>query len=341
MNNKELVSVIIPTFNRADYISDSIDSVLNQSIPSGFDLEVIIVDDGSTDDTEKIIRKKYAKNVKYKKIKHSGKPAASRNAGLDEAKGTLIAFQDSDDIWTEGKLEKSLKAFDDSSVIGVYGNAGYINDVGEITPNKRAIAENGGVEGDIFFYLTSRNKPSFPTPTIILRKDIMDRVGAFNDNLIIATDTEYWIRYSTQGKFKYVDDILCYVRRHKRNISSVPSEEGLRALYKHEVNRINMYEQIIAGGLLSGEQEEAMNARLVELHLYVSELSQKLGESRANEHQENYSREYRKTLKKYYGDLPNQATGLGVMSGIKRVLLKTFPSLYSRAVKLYKSLRED
>jgi glycosyltransferase involved in cell wall biosynthesis len=103
------VSVIIPTYNRADFIVESLESVLSQNILNS-DLEVIVVDDGSTDNTKQLLKPYVAdKKIKYYEIKHSGLPAVARNFGLSKATGELIAFQDSDDKWTPGKLVTQLQ----------------------------------------------------------------------------------------------------------------------------------------------------------------------------------------------------------------------------------------
>ena len=102
---KDLVSVIIPTYNRAGLIARSAKSVLNQTYKN---LELIIVDDGSTDNTEEVVKTLDDERVIYIKQTNQG-ACAARNNGIDHAKGEFIAFQDSDDVWHEDKLEKQIK----------------------------------------------------------------------------------------------------------------------------------------------------------------------------------------------------------------------------------------
>ena len=106
MNDTDLISVIIPTYNRAHLIKRSIDSVLNQTYKN---LELIIVDDGSTDNTKEIIDSIKDERIVYVKQENQGASAA-RNKGIDLAKGKYIAFQDSDDVWHSDKLEKQINA---------------------------------------------------------------------------------------------------------------------------------------------------------------------------------------------------------------------------------------
>lgn len=100
---KELISVVIPTYNRGFIIENSIRSVLNQTYKN---IEVIIVDDGSTDNTEEVIKSINDKKIRYFKLKVNRGACYARNYGVSKAKGKYIAFQDSDDIFLPGKLEK-------------------------------------------------------------------------------------------------------------------------------------------------------------------------------------------------------------------------------------------
>jgi len=101
------VSVVIPTRNRASYLPLAIESVLNQTPPP---LEVIVVDDGSTDGTAAIVGR-YGDQIIYRKIRNGGRPAVPRNVGIELARGELVAFQDSDDEWAPGKLERGRSRF--------------------------------------------------------------------------------------------------------------------------------------------------------------------------------------------------------------------------------------
>ena len=108
------VSIILPTYNRAYIIEKGINSLLNQTYQ---DFEIIIVDDGSTDNTEEIIKKLQEKDkrIKYIKLKTNKGAATARNIGIKAARGEYIAFQDSDDEWMHEKLEKQVKVLDTSS----------------------------------------------------------------------------------------------------------------------------------------------------------------------------------------------------------------------------------
>lgn len=114
-----LVSVIIPLYNREKYIEKAVDSVLNQTYQ---ELEVIVVDDCSTDNSVNVVKRiqERDKRVKLVCCKENGGACKARNIGIDHAQGELIAFQDSDDYWHEDKLEKSIKALDSENVDFVF-----------------------------------------------------------------------------------------------------------------------------------------------------------------------------------------------------------------------------
>ena len=137
---KDLVSVIIPTYNRAHLIKRSAESVLNQTYTN---LELIIVDDGSTDDTEEVVKTLNDNRVTYIKQPNQG-ACAARNNGIDHAKGEFIAFQDSDDVWHEDKLEKQIKCLKEtgadfcfcsvktSTSLGFKKKSKFVNDIKEL-----------------------------------------------------------------------------------------------------------------------------------------------------------------------------------------------------------------
>lgn len=135
----ELVSVIMPSYNTADYISDSIKSVQNQTYENW---ELIIVDDCSTDATEKVVNSFNDSRIRFFKNEKNSGAAVSRNKALREAKGKWIAFLDSDDLWMPEKLEKQIKFMNDNDYYFSYTRYEEINELGNKTgvkvygPNK-------------------------------------------------------------------------------------------------------------------------------------------------------------------------------------------------------------
>ena len=212
------ISVIIPTYNRAEYICDSIDSVFEQNYNKS-SFEVIVIDDGSTDNTKAVI-KKYGNKVRYFSIPHSGKPAVARNFGIKKAKGDLIAFQDSDDVWPKDKFKNQIHIFDDENIVMSYGQALAINSNGLVSDNK-IVDEDVINYGENFDKLLKTNAIS--TLTVIVRKDVLKEIGCFNESndLRAIEDYELWLRISAKyhNGIKMINKPLAYYRKHDNNIS--------------------------------------------------------------------------------------------------------------------------
>lgn len=212
-----MVSVIIPTYNREKDVEKAICSVLKQTYQ---DFEIIIVDDRSTDGTENIIKqylKKY-KNIKYIKNERNGGPANARNVGIMNANGEYIAFLDSDDVWLECHLQESLDA------MKKYGaNAGFAywyemqngetfkSDELSNLENKILEAEKEGVctrntDVVIFhnkYFEYNILKPTFfyHINTVILERQLVDKIGLFNETLKSSEDIDFIYRILCYGKF--------------------------------------------------------------------------------------------------------------------------------------------
>lgn len=200
--SKPTVSVVLPTYNRAQLLGDSVQSVLNQTYD---DFELIVVDDASTDDTEDVIRDIGDSRVKY--IEHDeneGAPAA-RNTGLKHADGHLISFQDSDDTWEPRKLELQVRSFENaSSNVGVV----YTGMMRERDHSTVYIPYSSVemTEGDIRSSISKQN--FIPTQTAMVRKQCFDEVGYFDEKTWPISDWELWIRISKQYQFDLVDEAL-------------------------------------------------------------------------------------------------------------------------------------
>ena len=172
------ISVIIPTFNRAHLILNSINSVLNQTLKN---LEVIIVDDGSTDNTKKIIESIDDKRIKYIKLLNRTGGSNARNVGIKNAKGNYIAFQDSDDIYYPEKLEKQLKNIMNNNSDLDFCKHKFIrkNLFSYLLPNKEQ--EKTIYSGKLFEELISKGN-FIPTPSVLIKKQIMKEYN-FDSNL--------------------------------------------------------------------------------------------------------------------------------------------------------------
>ena len=213
---KSFVSVIVPTYNRANLISETIESILNQTYKN---FELIIVDDGSTDNTEEVIRKFKDSRIKYIKTDNWGGPARPRNTGIKKAKGEYIAFCDDDDIWLPKKLEKQIRVFQISNETAMlYTRFKTIE--GDVISNK-IFPENGKYKsGNIFKSIYLRNL--IACSGVIVKRSVLDQVGLFNTdpNLIAVEDADLWLRIALKHIIKCTDDLpLLLYRIQSQSIS--------------------------------------------------------------------------------------------------------------------------
>jgi len=217
------VSVIIPTYNRAQLVNRAMQSVLNQTYE---DFELIVVDDCSTDNTPEVVSNIGDKRIKYVRHTTNKGASASRNTGIRAARGELIGFLDSDDEWLPEKLQKQVNRFDSASVnVGlVYGGYVVVDDdtntvVKEVYPDKR---------GYVFKDVLKMAGPTNPL-TPLVRKECFDKVGFFDEDMRFGEDWEMWVRISQHYEFDFVSGSVgkYHVSRHQITRDSVSALEGL------------------------------------------------------------------------------------------------------------------
>lgn len=231
----ELVTVVIPTYNRADLIIDALDSVVKQRYRP---IECIIVDDGSSDNTEAGVAR-FTKsiqgpddsfNLRYIRQENlGGNPA--RNNGIAHATGSLIAFLDSDDAWHADKLEKQIPLFANPEVAAVYCGVQHMDfESGDVLePSERSYPS-----GDLLQQLLVRDV-TVQTSAYIVRKSIFEQVGNFDTSLQARQDWDMWIRVASAGKIECVPEPLVDFREHAGlRTASNPLKEinGYRAIRK-------------------------------------------------------------------------------------------------------------
>lgn len=216
-NDRPLVSIIIPVFNRQRFLIASIESVLSQTYRN---FEIIVVDDGSTDDVESIIRS-ISRDIRYFWQPHAG-VAAARNRGVSEARGQLVAFQDSDDLWHPDKLEMQVALLEREKNSGLVCSA------------KRAINEDGLIVGGQWKSLHAGRvterlfEVMFVTmPSVVVRREILKKVGPFDVNLSVNSDYQYWLRASLVSDFSVIEKPLIDVRRSSSSLTSSSTKKRL------------------------------------------------------------------------------------------------------------------
>ena len=218
------VSIIIPTYNRGKYITYALESVLSQTF---HDHEIIVIDDGSTDNTQEILKKFEGKIISICQ-KNQG-ISNTRNRGIKEAKGKYIAFLDSDDYWTPAKLEEQVKILDHSPKVGiVYARMPIVNDQGEKIGMKPA-----GVSGKNFKELLEV-WGDIPTSTVMTRKECFEKVGLFDPPLEPMEDIDMWIRIAQfYDLYEIENKVLAYYRRHEEQVTKRKTKvyQGLVRIY--------------------------------------------------------------------------------------------------------------
>ena len=211
------ISVIIPAYNCGRYVSETVESVLAQTYQ---DYEIIIVDDGSTDNTKDVLAKfvdAYPNKVKYIFQQNAGEGGA-RNQGIKESIGDYVAFLDSDDIWLPTKLEKQMALVDsleDKDVV-VFGDQYHFNDNGEILA-KSMFNILKPHNGFIFEKLLSEN--FITTQTVMVKKSLFNNVGYFKQGMKYCADFDMWLRLAKDYKFYYVEDVVAGYRIHLAQVS--------------------------------------------------------------------------------------------------------------------------
>ena len=198
MNDQPLVSVVIATYNMGQYLPEAIDSVLAQRWEN---LEVIVVDDGSTDDTpEQMKRFEGNGRVRYLPTENRGQPKA-KNRGLKEANGDFIAFCDADDVWHPEKLNVQMPLFEDQNTGVVYSEVSYIDQNGKTVDKPQPYERySGKVTNQLII------KNFVPFGTAVIRRECLERNGYFDENLPMGIDWDLWLRYSVDWSFQYTPE---------------------------------------------------------------------------------------------------------------------------------------
>lgn len=219
--NVPLVSCIIPAFNAERFVAQAIDSMARQTHPA---LEIIVVDDGSTDGTEEVTRQHPAR-VRCVRQENGG-GASARNRGVRLAGGEFLAFLDADDLWHPEKIGRQLERFHARPTLGVSVTC-MSTFQGTMTDAGTGVDATGH---DVI--------PAYSMSTMMARRIVFERVGAFDETLRHADDTEWFLRVRAQGiEMELLDDVLAYRRLHSENLSltgrSASIDEYLHLLKKN------------------------------------------------------------------------------------------------------------
>jgi glycosyltransferase involved in cell wall biosynthesis len=206
------ISVVIPTYQSCRTIAQAIDSVLCQTYQN---FEIIVIDDGSTDETSEIL-KTYDRRIQYYYQKNCG-PSAARNNGIRRSIGEYIAFLDADDAWLPTKIEKQIALFNRDESLGlVFSDSFIVNDRGVI--NKTCFQVAPPISGLAYEALFVYN--FIPLLTAIIRRDCLEQVGLFNESILGPEDYDLWLRISRSWKIEFINEPLAYYKVGQNHVSS-------------------------------------------------------------------------------------------------------------------------
>ena len=209
-----LVSVVVPTYNAGRYVGEAIESVLRQTYKN---FELIVIDDGSTDNTEEVV-KRYGKQVRYIKQKNSG-IAEARNRGIHAARGELISFLDADDVFLKHKLERQVRYMSDHPDCAmVYGNYSMMDEDGTLIHED--MFAHMGVSCRSGMVLKELLLRCFIwTCTVVVKEEVFQKLGFFDSKFVSGQDYDMWMRIAAAYKTGCVSEPLSVYRQNPNSIT--------------------------------------------------------------------------------------------------------------------------
>jgi len=251
-----LISIVIPLYNQDKYIGETLSSVLNQSYR---EIEVVVIDDGSTDNSAKVVQGYRDQRLRYFYQANSGLPAIARNRGIKEAKGEWIAFVDHDDAWVPDKLGKQVNVMYKHPEVDLICAKEIVWDgikLGHSIPpykyNPKSL--------NIFLDMIVSNRVM--TCTVLVKKAVLNLMGGFRENpdLLAVEDYDLWLRISKKHQIWFMDEVFSKYRIHSHNATGSRLNELLRL-----ENYINKY----VPPMISNDREKKQ-LRLAQQRVYFN-----------------------------------------------------------------------
>jgi glycosyltransferase involved in cell wall biosynthesis len=211
------VDVVIPVRNGARYIASCLDSVIAQTMTAR---SAIVIDDGSTDDTAEIVEGYMRRWPVLRLIRtcQRGLPHA-RNTGIANCRSPYVAFLDSDDVWEASKLERQMRLFSAaSSRVGlVYCSYYHIDEIGRRIESRHIVEPRKRVDL-LHDLLVERNIISGSGSAVVVRRELFERTGVFDEKLTFGEDWDLWLRLAEVAEFDFVPDALVGIRLHQESM---------------------------------------------------------------------------------------------------------------------------
>jgi glycosyltransferase involved in cell wall biosynthesis len=230
-DSRPLVSVVVPCYNSAGYLTETLRSLLGQSYRA---IEIVLVDDGSTDDTPELAAKLDDDRVRYFRRSNSGRPSIPRNDGLGHARGKYVALCDSDDLLDPLLLEKSVAVLEGQpSVALTFSDYVRMDEQGRLRPGsplaaydqfqalRRVPLDGDGYrieQADAYECLIEEN--FIRTSGVVMRREALDEIGPFDQDLPNGDDRDMWLRLSRRFDIAFIDFVGVRYRCRESNISS-------------------------------------------------------------------------------------------------------------------------
>jgi glycosyltransferase involved in cell wall biosynthesis len=227
-----MFSVIIPLYNKADYISKTVQSVLNQTVA---EFEIIIVDDGSTDNSLEIVESFRDERIRIIRQENNGVSSA-RNTGIVNSKYEYVALLDADDYWTTTFLEE-ISSMIRCIEADMYGTNYFLNTDGNLSDNRYTIKRG---KQSVSKWFLSHLRPVFFTSSVVIRKQIFEKTGMFDTRISYGEDMDMWIRIASCGEIAYSSKRLVVYNKTKDSLTTHLFDG--RILHQHLLNYLNKYD---------------------------------------------------------------------------------------------------
>lgn len=249
------LSIVIPCYNAGPFLSDTLRSLQSQV---GADVEIILVDDGSTDNTREVVEPFRGVNVRYFAQTNSGGPASPRNVGIGKARGKLVGFFDSDDVAIDDQFLAAIELMSANSNVGMICSNFHISDECLNILRPRVLDSYNKLQSVLTTQVASgawllRSEVAFSvllqsnfvgTPSVIIRREVFDRVGTFDESLKNIDDRDMWLRVARHYNVIYRDEPTFIYR----SVASSISKQGLE---RQALERTRVGKKLLSEGLSS------------------------------------------------------------------------------------------
>lgn len=249
-----LVSVVIPVHNAERYVAETLDSVFAQTYP---DIEVVVVDDGSSDDSELALAP-YRDRIVYINQANAGVSAA-RNAGIRRATGEYVAFLDADDLWEPDKLAIQVARLGETGAALVHSNASYMDESGN--PRPPHIPDFPYACEGMCFNRLFLDGNGLMTSSVMVRRQCLEEAGLFTVGVAYAEDYELWLKIAFRWPLAWCPQALVRYRLHERAATAQAKPE-------HKATELRMLLRLLreTAESFSGQERKALKQRLFHLH---------------------------------------------------------------------------